>query len=302
MNIFDQIGDSVSALGVDVGGTAVKAVLVDDAGTVLETRSRPTPRRGPSVVPEVLDVVGHLAEELPADQVGVAVPGVVDERRGTGVFSENLGWRDVPFADLLTDRLRRPVAFTHDVRAGALAENRLGGGRGARTMLFLPIGTGIASALVTNGHVHDADGYAGELGHVDVGHGEPCLCGGTGCLEAVASAAAIARRYTALTGRETSGAVDVARRVEAGEPEAVTVWKDAVESLVTALAWTASVLAPEVVVVGGGLSGANRLLLEPLARGLSARLRFQREPRLVRAALGGLAGCRGAALAAIVRH
>ncbi|WP_330275572.1 ROK family protein [Lentzea sp. NBC_00516] len=302
MNIFDQIGDFVSVLGVDVGGTAIKAVLVDDAGTVLETRSRPTPRRGPSVVLEVLDVVGHLAEELPADQVGVAVPGIVDERRGVGVFSENLGWRDVPFADLLTDRLRRPVAFTHDVRAGALAENRLGGGRGARTMLFLPIGTGIASALVTDGHVHDADGYAGELGHVDVGHGEPCLCGGTGCLEAIASAAAIARRYTALTGREISGAVDVARRVEAGEPEAVTVWKAAVEGLVTALAWTASMLAPEVVVVGGGLSGADRLLLEPLARSLSARLTFQREPRLVRATLGGLAGCRGAALAAIAHQ
>ena len=286
-------------LGVDVGGTATKAVLVDDAGAVLEVRSRPTPRRGPSVVPEVLDLVAELVRELPADHVGVAVPGIVDERRGVGVFSENLAWRDVPFADLLADRLGRPVAFTHDVRAGALAENVLGAGRGARTMLFVPLGTGIASALVVDGRVHDADGYAGELGHVDVGHGEPCRCGSTGCLEAVSSAAAVARRYTARTGREVGGAVDVARRVEAGEPAAVAVWNDAVEGLVTALTWTAGVLAPEVVVVGGGLSGAKGLLLEPLARGLSARLTFQREPRLVVAALGGLAGCRGAALTAI---
>ncbi|KJK51596.1 ROK family transcriptional regulator [Lentzea aerocolonigenes] len=289
-------------LGVDVGGTATKAVLVDDAGAVLDVRSRPTPRRGPSVVPEVLDLVAELAWELPAERIGVAVPGIVDERRGVGVFSENLGWHDVPFKDLLADRLGRTVAFTHDVRAGALAENRIGGGRGAHTMLFLPLGTGIAAALVTGGRVHDGDGYAGELGHVDVGHGEPCLCGGTGCLEAIASASAIARRYTALTGREVCGAVDVARRVEAGEPEAAAVWDDAVEALVTALAWTASVLAPEVVVVGGGLSGANGLLLDPLAKGLSARLTFQREPRLVPAALGGLAGCHGAALAAIADH
>lgn len=289
-------------LGVDVGGTATKAVLVDDAGAVLAVRSRPTPRRGPSVVPEVLDVVAGLARELPAEHVGVAVPGIVDERRGVGVFSENLGWRDVPFADLLSDRLGRSVAFTHDVRAGALAESVLGGGRGARTMLFVPLGTGIACALVIDGCVYDAGGYAGELGHVDVGHGEPCLCGRTGCLEVVASAAAVARRYTALTGQEVSGAVDVARLVEKGEPEAAAVWDNAVDALVTALAWTASVLAPEVVVVGGGLSGANDLLLAPLARGLSARLTFQREPRLVPAVLGGLAGCHGAALTAITDH
>ncbi|GHH39093.1 ROK family protein [Lentzea cavernae] len=289
----------VLVLGVDVGGTATKTVLVDDAGAVLEVRSRPTPRPGPEIVPEVLDLVAELACELPSDHVGVAVPGIVDEPRGVGVFSKNLGWQDVPFADLLADRLCRPVAFTHDVRAGALAEHALGGGVGARTMLFLPIGTGIASALVTDGRVHDADGYAGELGHVDVGHGEPCPCGGTGCLEVVASASAIARRYTARTGREVGGAVDVARRVEAGERAAVSVWDEAVEGLVTALAWTAGVLAPEVVVVGGGLSGAKGLLLKPLTEGLSARLTFQRTPRLAPAVLGGLAGCRGAALTAI---
>lgn len=289
-------------LGVDVGGTSTKAVLVDDSGAVLEVRSRPTPRRGPSVVPEVLDLVADLADELPAGRIGVAVPGIVDERRGVGVFSENLGWHDVPFADLLADRLGRAVTFTHDVRAGALAENRRGGGRGARTMLFVPLGTGIASALVTDGRVHDADGYAGELGHVDVGHDEPCLCGGTGCLEAIASASAIARRYAALTGQEVSGAVEVARQVEAGEPEAVAVWDDAVEALVTALVWTTSVLAPEVVVVGGGLSGANGLLFDPLTRGLSARLTFHRAPRLVPAALGALAGCHGAALTATEDH
>ncbi|MFD9702465.1 ROK family protein [Lentzea sp. NPDC059081] len=291
----------MAALGVDVGGTATKAVLLDDAGTALEVRSLPTPQPGGSVVGEVLDVVAGLARELPAGRVGVAVPGIVDERRGVGVFSENLGWRDVPFAELLAERLGRPVAFTHDVRAGAVAENRLGAGRGARTMVFLPIGTGIASALVSDGRVHDADGYAGELGHVDVGHGEPCVCGRAGCLEAIASAAAIARRYTASTGREVHGAVDVARRVEAGEPEAVAVWDEAVEALAQALAWTAGVLAPEVVVVGGGLSGAQDLLLEPLAKSLSERLTFQREPRLVPAALGGLAGCHGAALAGASR-
>ncbi|GAA1352798.1 ROK family protein [Saccharothrix algeriensis] len=285
-------------VGVDVGGTATKAVLVDGPRVVAET-SRPTPRPGPGVVERVLDVVSGLVAELDPGRspVGVVVPGIVDEARGAGVWSENLGWRDVPFAALLAERFARPVAFGHDVRAGGLAEAAAGGGRGARDALFLPVGTGIAAALVLGGRVHDAGGYAGEIGHVDVGHGEPCACGRTGCLEAVASASAIARRFTARTGRRAR-AVDVAGLVAAGDADARAVWRDAVEALALALAWTAGVLAPEVVVVGGGLSAAGGLLLDPLAEALGRRLTFQRRPRLVAAELGGLAGCRGAALLA----
>ncbi|CAL9548528.1 Glucokinase [Actinosynnema sp. ALI-1.44] len=289
-------------VGVDVGGTATKAVLVD-GDRVLAHASTPTPRPGRNVVGEVVDVVSGLVGELdPAGSadVGVVVPGIVDEARGVAVWSENLGWRDVPFAALLTDRLGRPAAFGHDVRAGGLAESAAGGGRGARDSLFLPIGTGVAAALVLGGRVHDAGGYAGEIGHVDVGHDEPCACGRRGCLEAIASASAIARRYAARTGRAAE-AVDVARLVDAGDADARRVWDDAVDALARALAWTASVLAPEVVVVGGGLSAAGALLLRPLDEALRARLTFQRRPRLVAAELGGLAGCRGAALLAAKR-
>ncbi|NUT99622.1 MAG: ROK family protein [Saccharothrix sp.] len=291
-------------VGVDVGGTATKAVLVD-GDRVLAQATAPTPRPGPDVVTGVLDVVSGLVGDLDperAARVGVVVPGIVDEARGVAVWSENLGWRDVPFAALLADRLGRVTAFGHDVRAGGLAESSVGGGRGARDALFLPIGTGIAAALVLGGRVHDAGGYAGEIGHVDVGHDEPCACGRTGCLEAVASASAIARRYAARTGTPAE-AVDVARLVARRDADAVAVavWGDAVEALAHALAWTASVLAPEVVVVGGGLSAAGDVLLRPLDEALRERLTFQRRPRLVAAELGGLAGCRGAALLAAKR-
>ncbi|XVV06467.1 ROK family protein [Actinosynnema sp. CA-248983] len=289
-------------VGVDVGGTATKAVLVD-GDRVHAHASKPTPQPGPDVVPEVVDVVADVVAELdPAGtaDVGVVVPGIVDEARGVAVCSENLGWLDVPFAALLTDRLGRATAFGHDVRAGGLAESTIGGGRGARDSLFLPIGTGIAAALVLGGRAHDAGGYAGEIGHVDVGHGEPCACGRHGCLEAIASASAIARRYAARTGTHAE-AVDVARLVSEQDAEARRVWDDAVDALAVALAWTASVLAPEVVVVGGGLSAAGDLLLRPLDEALRERLTFQRRPRLVAAELGGLAGCRGAALLAAKR-
>nr|WP_211351565.1 ROK family protein [Saccharothrix variisporea] len=289
-------------VGVDVGGTATKAVLVD-GDRVLAQATAPTPRPGPDVVAGVLDVVAGLVGELDperAARVGVVVPGIVDDARGVAVWSENLGWRDVPFAALLADRLGRVTAFGHDVRAGGLAESAFGGGRGVRDSLFLPIGTGIAAALVLGGRVHDAGGYAGEIGHVDVGHDEPCACGRTGCLEAIASASAIARRYTARTGTPAEAA-DVARLVARDDADAVRVWDDAVQGLAHALAWTASVLAPEVVVVGGGLSAAGDVLLRPLTEALRERLTFQRRPRLVAAELGGLAGCRGAALLAAKR-
>ncbi|MEJ2852854.1 MULTISPECIES: ROK family protein [unclassified Saccharothrix] len=289
-------------VGVDVGGTATKAVLVD-GDRVLAQAAAPTPRPGPDVVAGVLDVVAGLVGDLDPERVarvGVVVPGIVDEAAGVAVWSENLGWRDVPFAALLADRLGRVTAFGHDVRAGGLAESAVGGGRGARDAVFLPIGTGIAAALVLGGRVHDAGGYAGEIGHVDVGHDESCACGRTGCLEAIASASAIARRYTASTGTPTEAA-DVARLVVQRDVDAVRVWDDAVRALAHALAWTASVLAPEVVVVGGGLSAAGDVLLRPLSEALRERLTFQRRPRLVAAELGGLAGCRGAALLAAKR-
>jgi glucokinase len=284
-------------VAVDVGGTDTKAALVDGDAAVLADRSVPTPRGAERVV----DLVGRLAEELGegAEAVGVVVPGVVDDVRGVAVWSENLDWRDVPFVAAVSDRCGLPTVLGHDVRAGGLAESRLGAARGMDDVVFMPIGTGIAAAVLLGGRMHAGGGYGGEIGHTWVGHDEPCACGGSGCLEAIASAAAIARRYAARTGRQVMGAEEVVRAAAGGDPDAIAVWDDALNALALALAWVASVLAPEVVVVGGGLSRAGDELFGPLADRLRRRLTFQRVPRLVPAALGDRAGCLGAALLAL---
>ncbi|QMU77761.1 ROK family protein [Streptacidiphilus sp. PB12-B1b] len=291
--------------GIDVGGTGIKAVLADRTGQLLGGATRiATPRPGPDIARRTADAVASLLDTLrasatgPLRAVGVVVPGLVDEARAVGVFSENLGWRDAPFGELLAERLDLPVAFGHDVRAGGLAEARLGAGRGKGDSVFLPIGTGISAALHLDGRPYPAGGYAGEIGHTDVGHGEPCVCGAAGCLEAIASASAIARRYTRRSGRAVGGAAEVLALRAAGDADAAAVWAEAVSALVTGLAWLAGVLAPRTVIVGGGLAGAGTALLEPLARQLADRLTFQRVPELVPAALGDQAGCRGAALLA----
>jgi glucokinase len=292
-------------IGIDLGGTETKAVLVDGAGEILAERRRPTPG-GSAEAGAHLDLMAALVEELQAaaaDEaiaaLGLVVPGIVDEEHGVAVYSKNLDWSDVPFRDLVRSRFGLPTAFGHDVRAGALAESRLGAARGYRNLVFMPVGTGIAAGLILDGRIYSGGGYAGEIGHVDVGHGEPCGCGLRGCLEAIASASAIARRYSRRVGREVTAAAEVVGVMQAGDPDATAVWDEAVAALSLALAWTAGILAPEAVVIGGGLSLAGDLLFAPLQAALERRLSFQRVPLLVPAALGDQAGCLGATLLAL---
>ncbi len=285
----------------------MKGALVD-AGHVVRTRqSFPTPVA--DGVDAVVDQIGRafeaLAEEAqsfglaPPVAAGLAVPGIVDEANGIAVVAANIGWRDVPLSAILAERLGVPVALGHDVRAGGLAENALGAGSGARDVLFVALGTGIAASCIVDGAPVVAGGYAGEIGHIVVEPGgEECGCGGRGCLERVASAAAVARRYTARSGAAVTGAADVAARVRTGDPHARAVWDDAVAALVTVLHTTVTLLGPEVVVLGGGLAEAEDLLIGPVETLLDKELTFQRRPRVVRAALGDQAGCLGAALLA----
>ncbi|MER7079678.1 glucokinase [Saccharopolyspora kobensis] len=281
--------EHLPVIGIDVGGTGTKAVLADASGAVLAQRHRPTPPRAERVLELACSLVAELSEDAAPAAVGLVVPGVVDESRGVAVFSANLGWSDVPFRALLAERLGLPVAFGHDVRAGALAEHRLGAARGTADAVFLPVGTGISAAHVQNGRVHSGGGYAGEIGQVPVAGGR---------LEAVASAAAISRRYQERTADPVAGAAEVAQRVAAGDAIATGVWEEAVDALGGALIWLTALLAPEVVVVGGGLSQAGPLLFDPLSRRLEADWPLARAPRLVPAELGDRAGSLGAALLA----
>ncbi|MEO3742499.1 ROK family protein [Plantactinospora sp. B5E13] len=294
-------------VALDVGGTGMKCALVRPDGTGVHTeRHRTRAERGPAaVVASILDIAEGLTEKARADgltpvAVGVAVPGVVDESTGTAVWSANLGFRDVPLREPVEARLGLPTALGHDVRVGGIAEARLGAGRDTRHVLFVAVGTGIAAAHVVNGSAAaGAHGAAGELGHIVVRPGgPPCGCGGAGCLEAVASAAAVGRRYTALTGTPATAA-EVFTRSAAGEEAAGQVWRETVDALADGLAVAQALYDTEVVVLGGGLAEAGPGLLDPLRFALRQRLTFQTEPRLVRAALGDEAGCLGAALLAL---
>ncbi|GII65068.1 hypothetical protein Skr01_51530 [Sphaerisporangium krabiense] len=193
-------------VALDVGGTSMKGGLVNASGEVLMTERRVTPRAdGPlRVVEAIRSFVGDLAAAGPGapSGVGLAVPGLVAEDRA--VYSANIGWKDVPATDFTP--LNVPVRLGHDVRTGGLAESVLGAGRSVRDFLFLPIGTGIAGAVVVGGAPYGgSSGWGGEIGHIPVfPGGERCACGQIGCLETYASAASVARRYAERLSRTAS--------------------------------------------------------------------------------------------------
>jgi glucokinase len=298
----------MTVIALDVGGTGMKCALVRPDGTVHHSERHPTlAERGPeAVTAHILDVAEGLAARSRADglepvAVGVAVPGVIDEENGVAAWSSNLGFRDVPLRALITERLGLPAVLGHDVRVGGIAEARLGAGRGQRHVLFVAIGTGIAAALVVDGAGYPgAHGAAGEVGHIVVRPGgTPCGCGANGCLEAEASAKSIGRRYAQLAGRPEATALDVVTRAAEGEPLAETVWHEAIEALADGLVTAQALYDVGVLVLGGGLAEAGEALLRPLREEFAKRLTFHRMPAIVRADLGDVAGCLGAALLAL---
>ncbi|NRQ38080.1 ROK family protein [Nonomuraea sp. NN258] len=279
---------------IDVGGTTMKGGLVTRDGELLHAESRPTPRaEGPD---RVVAAVSAFADDLTdtaagrPEALGLAVPGLVTPTHA--VYSAAFGWRDVP-AEAFT-RVDVPVALGHDVRSAGEAELAHGAAGRSGEVLFLPIGTGIAGAVVLSGALYGGSaGWAGQIGHIPVRpDGLPCPCGGRGCLSAYASASAIAARCGERS------AADVVTRVAAGDAGAAAVWDEAVDALALALATYTLLLDPAKVVIGGGLSLAGEALLGPLRPRLAARLAWRPPPALAVSALGTRAGLLGAALLA----
>ena len=292
--------DEGLALAVDVGGTTIKAELVDRAGTVVAAEQRPTPQ-GHQALETIAEVGRTLLEkqsDAPVVGAGVVVPGLVDREAGIATYSANIGWRDLELVRSLGAEWRLPVRIANDVAAGGVAEHRLGAGVGTQDLVFMPIGTGIAASIVSGGHlVTGHRGETTEIGHVIVRPGVRCACGRDGCLEAVASAAAIARRYTRLSGNDVTGARDVVERLST-DAVARQVWQDAVEALADALDILSLVVSPALVVIGGGLSRAGEELLAPLRVALRQRVTIVHPAEVTASVLGDRGGVIGAALLA----
>jgi glucokinase len=293
-----------AVVGIDVGGTRIKSALVTPDGQVLAETVRTTPDRvgdqlGEVAAKEVVELTARSGEAIDLLAVGVAVPGLVDEAAGIGVWSANLGWRDLDLRGGVAAHVDVPVAVGHDVRSGLLAEHRLGAARDVDNVLFVPLGTGLASAILCRGQLVTGSLWTGEIGHiVVVPDGPLCGCGQRGCLEALSSAGAIGRRWSEATGL-VGDAEEVARRAEAGEAEAGRIWQEAIDALAIMVAPVVAAAGTELVLIGGGLVHAGDTLLGPLRTALQARLGGRDDVVVEAAALGSRAGSLGAATIAL---
>ncbi|MFC0505421.1 ROK family protein [Micromonospora costi] len=290
-------------LAVDVGGTTIKGAVVGDDGHIRHSLTVPS-RADDDPVKAVRSLCLQLRDDALAlgatpAAIGVVTPGLVDEVAGVVRYAANLRFRDVPLRALVSDDLGLPVAVGHDARAAGVAEAVAGAASGLDNFLLLPLGTGIAAAVVVHGApVPGATCAAGEVGHMPVyPGGEPCSCGQRGCLEVYASAGGLARRYARLGGTPGADSRDIADAV-ATDPVARAVWDDATRALGTALATLTLTLDPARIVLGGGLADAGALFFDPVRDALRGALAWRPPPPVLRSAFGAQAAQVGAAIMA----
>ena len=311
-------------LGIDLGGTKVLAGVVGADNTILSRAKRSTPaKQGAEAIlaavvdcaHEALDSAGVPLNEIAG--VGIGTPGPLDVERGIILFSANMNVRDFELGPDLSVALGRPVLIQNDVRVGGYGEFRLGAGRGYRNILAAFVGTGIGGCVIVNGQiVTGVTGNAGELGHITVkAGGTKCGCGLRGCLEAMASRSAIARRVgkslrKGLTsslalkvdkkgGRLKSG--ELAEAFLANDPVAVKEVQRAARYLGIGLGSLANVLGPEIVILGGGVVAAiGEPYLDLVRQSFHAHaiVDHQHKIKIEPAALGDDAGLLGSALMA----
>jgi glucokinase len=288
-------------LGLDLGGTNIKWVVVEHDATdwqVLDRGQVATPDGGPeSVVARLVEVGAEAVARWPdARSVGIGVPGLYDPATGNTRMLPNLegDWDGVPVATIVRETLGLPTSLINDARAFGLAELRLGAGRGASTMVGLTLGTGVGGVVAIDGRVHQGhDGTAGELGHQTLDpDGPECTCGSNGCLEALVRA----DRIEALAG--TATAQDAFERARAGDPRAQACMAEIGRHLGIGIANMIVILTPDRVVVGGGMSPAMDLLMDPIRQQVRQRVTTTSvdQVEIVPAALGTWAGSIGAAI------
>lgn len=267
-------------VGVDIGGTSVRAGVVDASGAVLDTVRTPTPGEDSALEDAIALATKELADRHRVAAVGLAVAGFVTADRLGVRFAPHLSWRHAPVAERIGRRLGLPVVLEHDANAAAVAEYRFGAARGATYTVLVAIGTGIGGALLINGEVYrGAHGVAPELGHLRlVPGGRQCPCGKRGCWERYCSGTALAAtavellarapwQTTLLAGHAAADPHQITGRTVAaaardGDPLATRAMAELARWLGEGLALVADVYDPELIIIGGGVSESAPLFLD----------------------------------------
>ena len=311
----------MAVIGIDLGGTKT-AGLVLQKGRIEERHRLQTDCSSQrSVIRGLLEVCSHLLEKAAAggsgvEAVGLGIAGFIDFERGVVTEAPNHPLRDAPLRDLVQQEFGLPTFLDNDANLAALAEARLGAGKGARHLVHLTLGTGIGGGIVMDGRVYrGALGAAAELGHMIIlEDGPPCNCGAHGCLESLVSGVAIYRRVEelAVTGHkspaieeflaapEAFDAEALCRHADAGDELARNILEEAGGHLGTGIASLVNIFNPDAVTLSGGLLGCYHHMEGSMRRAVegSAIPISRRHVRILTGILGEDGGTLGAALLA----
>jgi glucokinase len=304
-------------IGVDIGGTKIASGVVDERGTIVEKVRRVTPAQDTDAIEDaIVDAVEELRSRHDVTGVGVGAAGFVDAKRSTVLFAPNLAWRDEPMRADLESALGLTVVVENDANAAAWGEFCFGAGEDVEDLVFVTVGTGVGGGLVLDGALYrGAFGVAAEIGHMRVvPGGRRCACGGLGCWELYASGTALvrdAREAVASRPADASFLLDLAggeveaikgdlvtEAARAGDKLAVELIAEVGRWLGEGVASLAAILDPAVVLIGGGVSEAGALLIDPAREAFLSNLTargFRPELELRLATLGNEAGLIGAA-------
>ncbi len=291
-------------IGVDLGGTKIEAIALAANGDTLLRHRVPTPRDDyDATLDAIVALVGRLEQEIGArGTVGLGTPGAVSPATGRIKNSNSTWLLDRPLAEDLAARLARPVRLDNDANCFALSEATDGGGRGAKVVFGVILGTGTGGGIVVDGRpLVGANAISGEWGHnplpwpeSDERPGPPCYCGRRGCLETFLSGPALSRDYAAATG-ERRDAPAIAAAADAGDAGAEAALRRYEDRLARGLASVINVVDPDVIVLGGGMSNIDRLY-DQVPRLWAPYVFSDRvDTPLVRPVHGDSSGVRGAA-------
>jgi glucokinase len=289
--------------GFDIGGTRLKYGLIDSEGRLVLKGNVRSPEAMADILAALEAAWGSLKKKAPGPirSCGFGIAGFYSLKEQKILQSPNCpGLDGFPLVPALRKFIDVPFRIGNDANMAAYGEFAHGAGRGARSLVLLTVGTGIGSGIILDGKLWEGEGgYAGEIGHITVNpEGEPCNCGGRGCLETEASAPRIVKNYRTLAERtDITDARDVYILAKAGDPAALESFRKCAYYLGIGLGIVINLLNPEKILVGGGVVSAGKFLLGPAveeARRRSHRISFA-GCRIEKASLGNDAGLAGAA-------
>ncbi|CAB4869019.1 unannotated protein [freshwater metagenome] len=302
-------------VGVDIGGTKTVVGLVADDGTIVASHKVATPTHDGALIVEA--TVGAIERVMGQERplaIGIGVAGLVDRSGAEVLFAPHLDFANFPLAQVVQQRTGLDCVLENDATATAWAEYRFGAGRDCRSIVAVTVGTGLGGGIILNGElIRGANGTAGEIGHIPwVRDGLPCACGSLGCLEQYVSGTSLTRKARTLVDEQRStylhkacegdsqqltGAM-VTDGARAGDAQCLGLLNELGHELGAGLSAMVATVDPDIVVIGGGVSSAGELLLQPAREAFAARVigaHYRELPPIVLAECGEDAAMIGAA-------